>query len=178
MSRIYPKGTRVDSSNYSPQPFWNVGCQMVALNYQTMGRNSLRSQPEPKKQTNKHTKRTLQLLVWQLPSPEKNKPSVFHHKRAVLRLLPATMGSVFECPLRAGVCRLPHAAESGAVRVQRQNRLPAQARRPAPQRQEVRPLLRPHRHGRGEHADHQGTFMLCNHVLFFCLFLCEPKQNY
>uniref|UniRef100_H3DJB0 Phosphoinositide phospholipase C n=1 Tax=Tetraodon nigroviridis TaxID=99883 RepID=H3DJB0_TETNG len=36
MSRIYPKGTRVDSSNYSPQPFWNVGCQMVALNYQTM----------------------------------------------------------------------------------------------------------------------------------------------
>lgn len=39
MSRIYPKGTRVDSSNYSPQPFWNVGCQMVALNYQTMGKD-------------------------------------------------------------------------------------------------------------------------------------------
>lgn len=37
MSRIYPKGTRMDSSNYSPQPFWTVGCQMVALNYQTMG---------------------------------------------------------------------------------------------------------------------------------------------
>ncbi|XP_029981746.1 1-phosphatidylinositol 4,5-bisphosphate phosphodiesterase beta-2 [Sphaeramia orbicularis] len=36
MSRIYPKGTRMDSSNYSPQPFWTVGCQMVALNYQTM----------------------------------------------------------------------------------------------------------------------------------------------
>uniref|UniRef100_A0A674EIW4 1-phosphatidylinositol 4,5-bisphosphate phosphodiesterase n=1 Tax=Salmo trutta TaxID=8032 RepID=A0A674EIW4_SALTR len=36
MSRIYPKGTRMDSSNYSPQPFWNAGCQMVALNYQTM----------------------------------------------------------------------------------------------------------------------------------------------
>ncbi|KAM3594854.1 uncharacterized protein V6R79_015053 [Siganus canaliculatus] len=36
MSRIYPKGTRMDSSNYSPQPFWNVGSQMVALNYQTM----------------------------------------------------------------------------------------------------------------------------------------------
>uniref|UniRef100_A0A3Q1HI38 1-phosphatidylinositol 4,5-bisphosphate phosphodiesterase n=1 Tax=Anabas testudineus TaxID=64144 RepID=A0A3Q1HI38_ANATE len=36
MSRIYPKGTRMDSSNYIPQPFWNVGCQMVALNYQTM----------------------------------------------------------------------------------------------------------------------------------------------
>ncbi|KAK0153005.1 1-phosphatidylinositol 4,5-bisphosphate phosphodiesterase beta-2 [Merluccius polli] len=37
MSRIYPKGTRMDSSNYSPQPFWNAGCQFVALNYQTMG---------------------------------------------------------------------------------------------------------------------------------------------
>ncbi|XP_071377778.1 1-phosphatidylinositol 4,5-bisphosphate phosphodiesterase beta-2 [Centroberyx affinis] len=36
MSRIYPKGTRMDSSNYSPQPFWNAGCQLVALNYQTM----------------------------------------------------------------------------------------------------------------------------------------------
>ncbi|XP_041121264.1 1-phosphatidylinositol 4,5-bisphosphate phosphodiesterase beta-2 [Polyodon spathula] len=36
MSRIYPKGTRMDSSNYNPQLFWNAGCQMVALNYQTM----------------------------------------------------------------------------------------------------------------------------------------------
>ncbi|KAM3871299.1 1-phosphatidylinositol 4,5-bisphosphate phosphodiesterase beta-2 [Diretmus argenteus] len=36
MSRIYPKGTRMDSSNYNPQPFWNAGCQLVALNYQTM----------------------------------------------------------------------------------------------------------------------------------------------
>ncbi|NXD26932.1 PLCB2 phosphodiesterase, partial [Spelaeornis formosus] len=36
MSRIYPKGTRMDSSNYQPQMFWNVGCQMVALNFQTM----------------------------------------------------------------------------------------------------------------------------------------------
>uniref|UniRef100_A0A8C9VQP7 1-phosphatidylinositol 4,5-bisphosphate phosphodiesterase n=1 Tax=Scleropages formosus TaxID=113540 RepID=A0A8C9VQP7_SCLFO len=36
LSRIYPKGTRVDSSNYMPQIFWNVGCQMVALNFQTL----------------------------------------------------------------------------------------------------------------------------------------------
>uniref|UniRef100_A0A3B5L2E2 Phosphoinositide phospholipase C n=1 Tax=Xiphophorus couchianus TaxID=32473 RepID=A0A3B5L2E2_9TELE len=36
MSRIYPKGTRVDSSNYMPQLFWNIGCQMVALNFQTL----------------------------------------------------------------------------------------------------------------------------------------------
>ncbi|XP_053305001.1 1-phosphatidylinositol 4,5-bisphosphate phosphodiesterase beta-3 [Spea bombifrons] len=35
LSRIYPKGTRVDSSNYMPQVFWNAGCQMVALNFQT-----------------------------------------------------------------------------------------------------------------------------------------------
>ncbi|KAM4617313.1 1-phosphatidylinositol 4,5-bisphosphate phosphodiesterase beta-3 isoform 2-T3 [Discoglossus pictus] len=36
LSRIYPKGTRVDSSNYMPQVFWNAGCQMVALNFQTL----------------------------------------------------------------------------------------------------------------------------------------------
>uniref|UniRef100_W5LF86 1-phosphatidylinositol 4,5-bisphosphate phosphodiesterase n=1 Tax=Astyanax mexicanus TaxID=7994 RepID=W5LF86_ASTMX len=36
LSRIYPKGTRVESSNYMPQLFWNVGCQMVALNFQTL----------------------------------------------------------------------------------------------------------------------------------------------
>lgn len=34
-TRVYPKGTRVDSSNYIPQVFWNAGCQMVALNFQT-----------------------------------------------------------------------------------------------------------------------------------------------
>ncbi|KAJ8387478.1 hypothetical protein AAFF_G00157160 [Aldrovandia affinis] len=36
LSRIYPKGTRVDSSNYMPQIYWNVGCQMAALNFQTL----------------------------------------------------------------------------------------------------------------------------------------------
>ncbi|XP_029377877.1 1-phosphatidylinositol 4,5-bisphosphate phosphodiesterase gamma-2 isoform X3 [Echeneis naucrates] len=35
LSRIYPKGQRVESSNYDPYPLWAVGCQMVALNYQT-----------------------------------------------------------------------------------------------------------------------------------------------
>ncbi|CAD6242595.1 GSCOCG00009530001-RA-CDS [Cotesia congregata] len=34
-SRVYPKGQRIDSSNYNPIPLWNAGCQMVALNYQT-----------------------------------------------------------------------------------------------------------------------------------------------
>lgn len=42
MSRIYPKGTRMDSSNYMPQMFWNAGCQMVALNFQTMGEGTSR----------------------------------------------------------------------------------------------------------------------------------------
>lgn len=40
MSRVYPKGTRMDSSNYMPQMFWNAGCQMVALNFQTMGKGT------------------------------------------------------------------------------------------------------------------------------------------
>ncbi|KAH8303730.1 hypothetical protein KR018_008971 [Drosophila ironensis] len=35
ISRVYPKGQRLDSSNFNPLPFWNVGSQMIALNYQT-----------------------------------------------------------------------------------------------------------------------------------------------
>ena len=27
-SRIYPAGSRVNSSNYNPQDFWDCGCQM------------------------------------------------------------------------------------------------------------------------------------------------------
>ncbi|KAA8588377.1 hypothetical protein FQN60_001571 [Etheostoma spectabile] len=37
LSRIYPGGFRTNSSNYNPQEMWNVGCQMVALNFQTAG---------------------------------------------------------------------------------------------------------------------------------------------
>nr|XP_056702582.1 1-phosphatidylinositol 4,5-bisphosphate phosphodiesterase zeta-1-like [Euleptes europaea] len=37
ITRIYPKGIRTNSSNYNPQEFWNVGCQLVALNFQTPG---------------------------------------------------------------------------------------------------------------------------------------------
>ncbi|XP_069083377.1 1-phosphatidylinositol 4,5-bisphosphate phosphodiesterase delta-4 [Pleurodeles waltl] len=37
LSRIYPSGMRTDSSNYNPQEMWNVGCQIVALNFQTAG---------------------------------------------------------------------------------------------------------------------------------------------
>ncbi|CAL8116597.1 unnamed protein product [Orchesella dallaii] len=35
ITRVYPKALRLDSSNFSPVPFWNFGSQMVALNYQT-----------------------------------------------------------------------------------------------------------------------------------------------
>ncbi|XP_056627861.1 1-phosphatidylinositol 4,5-bisphosphate phosphodiesterase delta-3-A [Triplophysa dalaica] len=35
LSRIYPSGQRLQSSNYNPQEMWNAGCQMVALNFQT-----------------------------------------------------------------------------------------------------------------------------------------------
>uniref|UniRef100_A0A1Y1KG69 1-phosphatidylinositol 4,5-bisphosphate phosphodiesterase gamma n=1 Tax=Photinus pyralis TaxID=7054 RepID=A0A1Y1KG69_PHOPY len=34
-SRVYPKGQRIDSSNYNPINLWNSGSQMVALNFQT-----------------------------------------------------------------------------------------------------------------------------------------------
>ena len=37
LSRVYPKGQRIDSSNYDPLPSWNCGCHMLALNYQTGG---------------------------------------------------------------------------------------------------------------------------------------------
>ncbi|XP_075961741.1 1-phosphatidylinositol 4,5-bisphosphate phosphodiesterase delta-4 isoform X1 [Anarhichas minor] len=37
LSRIYPGGLRTESSNYNPQEMWNVGCQIVALNFQTAG---------------------------------------------------------------------------------------------------------------------------------------------
>uniref|UniRef100_A0A8C7AAJ2 Phosphoinositide phospholipase C n=1 Tax=Neovison vison TaxID=452646 RepID=A0A8C7AAJ2_NEOVI len=37
ITRIYPKAMRADSSNFNPQEFWNIGCQMVALNFQTPG---------------------------------------------------------------------------------------------------------------------------------------------
>ncbi|KAK7151916.1 hypothetical protein R3I94_008299 [Phoxinus phoxinus] len=35
LTRVYPSGVRVDSSNFDPCPSWKLGCQMVALNFQT-----------------------------------------------------------------------------------------------------------------------------------------------
>lgn len=38
LTRVYPKGQRVDSSNYDPFRLWLCGSQMVALNFQTAGK--------------------------------------------------------------------------------------------------------------------------------------------
>lgn len=35
MSRAYPAGSRLDSSNYIPVLGWSVGCQLVSMNFQT-----------------------------------------------------------------------------------------------------------------------------------------------
>uniref|UniRef100_A0A672GMQ6 1-phosphatidylinositol 4,5-bisphosphate phosphodiesterase gamma n=1 Tax=Salarias fasciatus TaxID=181472 RepID=A0A672GMQ6_SALFA len=35
LSRVYPRGQRLDSSNYDPMPMWLCGSQLVALNFQT-----------------------------------------------------------------------------------------------------------------------------------------------
>jgi len=35
LSRVYPAGKRIDSSNFNPQQLWNAGIQLVALNLQT-----------------------------------------------------------------------------------------------------------------------------------------------
>lgn len=40
LSRVYPKGQRLDSSNYDPIPMWCAGSQMVSLNYQTPGKSA------------------------------------------------------------------------------------------------------------------------------------------
>ncbi|KAK4502699.1 hypothetical protein PRZ48_006125 [Zasmidium cellare] len=35
LMRVYPKGTRISSKNLNPVPFWGVGAQISALNWQT-----------------------------------------------------------------------------------------------------------------------------------------------
>ncbi|CAG5094933.1 Oidioi.mRNA.OKI2018_I69.XSR.g13951.t1.cds [Oikopleura dioica] len=42
--RIYPNGSRIQSTNYDPLPFWAHGCQVVALNYQYDGEERLKNQ--------------------------------------------------------------------------------------------------------------------------------------
>ncbi|KAL2082130.1 hypothetical protein ACEWY4_021948 [Coilia grayii] len=81
LSRIYPKGTRYDSSNYMPQVFWNAGCQLVALNFQMLdvamqlnqgmfeynGKSGYRVKPEYMRRAGKQfdpfTERTVECIV-------------------------------------------------------------------------------------------------------------------
>ena len=44
LTRVYPKGTRFDSSNYSPMDGWSMGAQFVALNVQTSDVHQLLNQ--------------------------------------------------------------------------------------------------------------------------------------
>ena len=36
--RIYPKGVRINSTNYDPHRYWSAGAQLVSLNWQTCGK--------------------------------------------------------------------------------------------------------------------------------------------
>ncbi|USP82044.1 hypothetical protein yc1106_09318 [Curvularia clavata] len=40
LMRVYPKGTRISSKNLAPVPFWGLGAQICALNWQTFGASS------------------------------------------------------------------------------------------------------------------------------------------
>jgi phosphatidylinositol phospholipase C delta len=40
LMRIYPKGTRITSKNLQPVPFWGIGAQICALNWQSFGASS------------------------------------------------------------------------------------------------------------------------------------------
>ncbi|ORX33745.1 PLC-like phosphodiesterase [Kockovaella imperatae] len=41
LSRVYPRPARVTSGNYDPIPFWIAGCQLVALNWQTIDEGTI-----------------------------------------------------------------------------------------------------------------------------------------
>uniref|UniRef100_A0A4W3IZL3 Phosphoinositide phospholipase C n=1 Tax=Callorhinchus milii TaxID=7868 RepID=A0A4W3IZL3_CALMI len=82
LSRIYPKGQRIDSSNYDPLILWQHGCQMAALNFQTPdksmqlnqalfsmnGRTGFLLQPESLRSDNsaKHRTQSINIKVSQL----------------------------------------------------------------------------------------------------------------
>ncbi|WVO17861.1 hypothetical protein L204_105559 [Cryptococcus depauperatus] len=41
ISRVYPRGTRLASTNFNPVDMWGAGCQIVALNWQTLDESTL-----------------------------------------------------------------------------------------------------------------------------------------
>lgn len=36
--RVYPRGTRMRSTNFEPHRYWSAGAQLVAINWQTFGK--------------------------------------------------------------------------------------------------------------------------------------------
>jgi len=44
LSRIYPSGSRTDSSNYNPVPLWNAGCQ-IGTRQKPMGNGGMSVSP-------------------------------------------------------------------------------------------------------------------------------------
>ncbi|KFW04686.1 1-phosphatidylinositol 4,5-bisphosphate phosphodiesterase delta-4, partial [Fulmarus glacialis] len=55
LTRIYPSGMRTDSSNYSPQEMWNVGCQIGWFSLPSRARSPSCPEPFPKKALNFQT---------------------------------------------------------------------------------------------------------------------------
>ncbi|KAJ1954556.1 1-phosphatidylinositol 4,5-bisphosphate phosphodiesterase delta-1, partial [Dipsacomyces acuminosporus] len=39
MTRVYPSFSHINSTNFNPIPHWRAGCQLVAMNYQTVDRD-------------------------------------------------------------------------------------------------------------------------------------------
>lgn len=115
LSRIYPKGTRVDSSNFMPQLFWNAGCQLVALNYQTIG---------------------------ECPDLSVQFPGSFTVPLRLLLLTSTLRDGKVNCSVLCS--RFVHAAESLHVRVQRKERLQTEAGVHETTGQTLRPLYRKH----------------------------------
>ena len=95
LTRVYPAGSRISSKNYDPQVAWNMGAQVVALNYQTQTDEHLRHyvgrfrdnggcgyvlKPTPLRTpglpfnefTQDHLLELTILRAWRLPKPERS----------------------------------------------------------------------------------------------------------
>lgn len=55
LSRIYPHGLRVDSSNYEPHRYWDAGNQLVSLNGQTFGQLNVKMKNKGKRERKRNS---------------------------------------------------------------------------------------------------------------------------
>ena len=94
LSRIYPRGQRLDSSNYDPLPMWLCGSQLVALNFQTAGICLYSCQRRE--------------AAWQI---------------IILLFLPPYLFISFKSSSSLPLCRQAHADEPGSVHAERAERL-------------------------------------------------------